>query len=83
MLNAKIGADTLEILSIAGALRDLMDQYVAIHERLYTGICKDHGMPDSEYEKLYNAFSPAISFIEDLAIERFQDFASERSLTEM
>lgn len=83
MLNAKIGADTLEILSIVGTLHDLMNQYATIYERLYPNICKNHGMPDFEYKKLYNAFAPAISYIEDLALERFYDFTSETSSTEM
>lgn len=83
MENAKFSKDTLELLSMVGSLHDMIEQYSARYERLYPGICEGNGIPDFVYDKLHEAFSPAISFIEDEITERFNDFMWSGNGTEI
>lgn len=74
MENAKIGKDTLELMGIAGALHDLIEQYVAIYERLYSIGCEDGSLLDHEYQKVCEAFEPAVTYIENAVVGRLMDF---------
>ena len=83
MGNVKIGKDTLEMMGMIGALHDLIEQYVAIYERLYPEICGGNGIPDSTYDEVCTAFSPAISFMEDEVHKRLTDFMISLDGTEI
>lgn len=74
MENAKIGKDTLELMGIAGTLHDLIEQYVAIYERLYSNPSEGGVIPDFEYQKVCEAFEPAVTYIENAVVERLMDF---------
>lgn len=73
MEKATIGSASLEIMGIVGTLRDLIDQYASWFERTYPVIGKE-GIPDYEFDKVCEAFGPAITFMEDVVHERLNDF---------
>lgn len=83
MENAKFGKDTLELLSMVGSLHDMIEQYSAIYERIKPAVCEGDGIPDFVYDKLCEAFNPAISFIENEITERFNDFMWSSDVTEI
>ena len=64
MENAKISNSTLELMGLAGALHDLVEQYIARYERLYPNLCECGHIPDFEHQKICEAFEPAITYID-------------------
>lgn len=83
MENAKISNSTLELMGIAGTLHDLIEQYIARYERLYPNLCEGGSIPDFEYQKVCEAFGPAITYIENAVIERLMDFMGSTDNTEI
>ena len=74
MMKATIGNDTLELMGMVGTLHDLIYQYAAWYERPFKDVREGFSMPDSEYDKLCDAFNHAITYLEDKVHERLIDY---------